>query len=100
MAARGNIAPLLAELNATAGNIHESRLYASLNSRYVECDEPCLVQMNSLLVPCIAERALVYLYAEQNLLSAEQLRFLIRELALDKDYLSRRLSDNRRPVEL
>ncbi|MCE1158328.1 MAG: thymidine kinase [Spirochaetia bacterium] len=99
MAARGNIAPLLAELNAIAGNIRESRLYASLHSRYVECEEPCHVQMNALLVPCIAERALVYLYAEQNLLSAEQLRYLIRELALDKDYLSRRLSDNRRPVE-
>ncbi len=99
-AARGNIAPLLAELNALAGNIQESRLYASLHGRYVECEEPCLVQMNSLLVPCIAERALVYLYAEQNLLSAEQLKFMVRELALDRDYLSRRLSDNRRPVEI
>jgi len=42
----------------------------------------------------------VYLYAEQNLLSAEQVRYLVEGLALDRDYLSRRLSDNRRPLEL
>lgn len=99
-AAGGNLAPLLAELNALAGNIEESRLYTSLYNRYVDRDSPCLVQMNSLAVPCIAERALVYLYAEQNLLSAEQVRFMIEKLALDKEYLSRRLSDNRRPLEL
>jgi len=92
-AARGNIAPLLAELNALAGNIGESRLYSSLKSRYVDCASPCPVQMNSLVVPCIAERAIAYLYAEQNLLSADQVLYLVEELALDKEYLSRRLSD-------
>jgi len=56
--------------------------------------------MNSLDVPCVAERAIAYLYAEQNLLSAEQVRYLVEELALDREYLSRRLSDNRRPLEL
>ena len=99
-AARGNIAPLLAELNALAGNIGVSRLYASLSSRYIDCETPCAVQMNALDVPCIAERAIVYLYAEQNLLSADQLRYLVEELGLDKEYLARRLSDNRRPLEL
>lgn len=99
-AARGNIAPLLAELNALAGNIEASRLYASLHARYAESEGACAAQMRSLEVPCVAERALVYLYAEQNLLSAEQLRYLVRELGLDKDYLSRRLSDNRRPLDL
>ena len=97
-AARGNIAPLLAELNALSGQIEQSRLYASLTQRYIECDDPCLIQMNSLDVPCIAERALAYLYAEQNLLSPEQVRFFAAELALDTEYLSRRLADNRRPM--
>lgn len=99
-AARGNIAPLLAELNALAGNMEASRLYASLKGRYLECEEPCSVQMNALDVPCIAERAIVYLYAEQNLLSSEQVRYFIEKLGLDKEYLARRLSDNRRPLDI
>ncbi len=99
-AARGDPKPLLAELNAIAGNIASSRLYASLAARYLECAAPCPEQMNSLKVPCIAERALVYLYAEQNLLSADQVRSAVKDLGLDRDYLLRRLSDNRRPMEL
>jgi len=99
-AARGDMKPLLAELNAIAGNIESSRLYASIKARALDCAQPRSVEMNALKVPCIAERALVYLYAEQNLLSAEQLSEAVRTLGLDRDYLSRRLSDNRRPLEL
>lgn len=100
LAARGELEPLLAELNAIAGDMERSRLYASLRSRHLDCAEPCPEQMNALRVPCIAERALVYLYAEQNLLSAEQLASIVRDLGLDREYLMRRLSDNRRPLEL
>ena len=99
-AAKGDMRPLLAELNSIAGNVEDSRLYASLRSRYMECADPCPVQMNALKVPCIAERALVYLFAEQNLLSAEQLRGAVEDLGLDREYLTRRLADNRRPIEL
>lgn len=99
-AARGNVAPLLAELNALAGNIAGSRLYNSLSKRYLDCDAPCEVQMGALSVPCIAERAIAYLYAEQNLLSADQVRYLTGELGLNREFLARRLSDNRRPLEL
>ncbi len=99
-AARGDFEPLMAELNALSGNIGESRLYASMKSRYMDCANPCGEQMNALLVPCIAERALVYLFAEQNLLSTAQVRHAAETLGLDRDYLSRRLSDNRRPIDL
>jgi thymidine kinase len=99
-AARGNLAPLMAELNALSGDIASSRLHTSLKNRYLECDQPCPIQMNALKVPCIAERALVYLFAEQNLLSAEQVRYIVSELGLDAEYLSLRLSDNRRPLDL
>jgi len=99
-AARGDIKPLLAELNAVAGGDPASRLAASLRARHLECDEPCPEQLNALRVPCIAERELVYLFAEQNLLSAEQLRSIVGSLGLDREYLARRLSDNRRPVDL
>ncbi|HET7838178.1 MAG TPA: thymidine kinase, partial [Rectinemataceae bacterium] len=77
-----------------------SALAASLRARHLECETPCPEMLDALRVPCIAERALVYLYAEQNLLSAEQLRGAVRQLGLDREYLGRRLSDNRRPLEL
>jgi thymidine kinase len=99
-AARGDLKPLLAELNAIAGNIQGSRLWKSLASRYLECESPCPEQMNALKVPCMAERALVYLFAEQNLLSELQLRQATDDLGLDREYLMRRLGDNRRPLEL
>jgi thymidine kinase len=50
-------------------------------------------------VPCLAERALVYLFAEQNLISELLLRRLVERLQLDTEFLSRRLEDNRRPVD-
>ncbi|MDP3179798.1 MAG: thymidine kinase, partial [Spirochaetaceae bacterium] len=99
-AARGDGKPLFAEMAAIAGSSPESRLAASLRSRHVDCAAPCPEMLESLRLPCLAERALVYLYAEQNLLSAELLRAIVRDLGLDRDYLTRRLADNRRPVDL
>lgn len=99
-AARGDAKPLLAELNAIAGNMEKSRLYTSFVSRYVDCVDPCPEQINALRVPCVAERALVYLFAEQNLLSALQVRSIVEDLGLDREYLMRRLADNRRPLDL
>ncbi len=98
-AARGDMAPLLAELNAISGDIGSSRLHSSMASRYRDCDLPCPEQMNALKVPCIAERAIAYLYAEQNLLAPRQVAEAVRCLGLDRDYLAKRLADNRRPLE-
>jgi thymidine kinase len=86
-------------LAAFQGKIEESRLYSSILGRCSEGIEREML-MNSLKVPLIAERALIYLYAEQNLLSEEQMRFFIQKLDLDRDYLSKRLADNRRPLAL
>jgi thymidine kinase len=99
-ASRGEIKPLLAELSAVAGDMERSRLYASLRRLHLEGEEPKPQNLAALKVPCIAEKALCYLYAEQNLLSAEQLRRIAADLGLDREYLSRRLADNRRPLEL
>lgn len=98
-AARGEIEPLLAELNALSGDVMSSRLAASLLARAQSDKGGDPVDLEALRVPCIAERALVYLYAEQNLLSVEQLLRIVGDLGLDIDYLSRRLADNRRPVQ-
>jgi thymidine kinase len=99
-AARGEEGPLLEELAAMSEASGKSKLAASLSARHLECETPCPEMLDALRVPCIAERALVYLYAEANLLSADQLRRAAHELGLDRDFLSRRLSDNRRPMEL
>ena len=56
--------------------------------------------LEALRLPCLAERELSYLFAEHNLLSTEQLRSIVADLGLDRDYLMRRLSDNRRPLSL
>jgi thymidine kinase len=52
--------------------------------------------LNALKVPCIAERALSFLYAEQNLVSRQQVIELIENLGLDREYLEKRLRDNGR----
>jgi thymidine kinase len=99
-AARGDSRPLLAELAAVSGGDPASRLAASLRARHSGSDDPKPEMLESLRLPCLAERELAYLYAEQNLLSAEQLRSIVSALGLDREYLTRRLSDNRRPIEL
>jgi len=99
-ASRGDLKPLLAELAAIGGDIGRSRLYASLKRLHLDGPRPSPENMAALEVPCIAEKALCYLYAEQNLLSAEQLRKVVSDLGLDRDYLRKRLSDNHRPLEL
>ncbi|GAB1457130.1 hypothetical protein MASR2M48_24380 [Spirochaetota bacterium] len=99
-ASRGDIKPLLAELASIAGNMERSRLYASLKRLHLDAGRQEPVNMAALDVPCIAEKALCYLYAEQNLLSAEQLLRVATDLGLDRDYLRKRLSDNRRPLDI
>jgi thymidine kinase len=99
-AARGDPRPLLAELAAVAGGDPSSRLATSLRARHAGSEDPRPEMLESLRLPCLAERALAYLYAEQNLLSAEQLRSIVSDLGLDREYLMRRLSDNRRPIGL
>ncbi len=94
----GDIAPLEAELRALAFDPEASELFRSFRANYQDGPNPSRERMNALRVPLIAERAVVYLFAEQNLLSAEQTRGLVERLDLDRDYLSRRLADNKRPM--
>jgi len=56
--------------------------------------------MNSLKVANIAEKALIYLYAEQNLLPEELLIRLTESLKLDRVYMKKTLEDSRRQVDL
>ncbi|MBN2811812.1 thymidine kinase [Treponema zuelzerae] len=96
----GDLSRLEAELRAIKYEPEKSELHKSFRQQYLEGPKPSREHLNALNVPCIAERAVVYLFAEQNLLSADQTRLLAERLDLDREYLSRRLSDNHRPIEL
>jgi thymidine kinase len=52
------------------------------------------VGRNTLRVPFLAERAVVYLANERNLLDEGALRALVGRLGLDQPFLSQRLADN------
>ena len=95
-AAGGDIEPLRSELERIRDRREDSLLFGHMRERYLRDPEPRPVMMNALTVPCIAEKALAFLYAEQNLVSREQLLELAATLELDRDYLLRRLQDNGR----
>jgi thymidine kinase len=96
----GDLAPLEAELRAIKFDIEKSELHRSFRASYLESSQPSQEHMNALKVPAIAERAIAYLFAEQNLLSAEQTRLLVDRLDLNREYLEKRLADNKRPLKL
>ncbi len=96
----GELAPLETELRAISTDLEKSELYRSLKAKHFDTANPSHAHMNALKVPCIAERIVVYLFAEQNLLSAEQTRGLVERLGLNREYLTRRLRDNKRPLEI
>ncbi len=98
-ASRGNSAPLRDELHAIKYSTERSQLYRHLYARYHN-DPELRINLNSLKVDFIAEKALIYLFVEQNLVTEELLLSLIGDLALDRQYMEKTLLDNKRPVRL
>ncbi len=96
-AGKGEPEGLIKELDALKNNVESSLLYESLCRRY-DGDPNCETYLNSLLPAYIAEKALAFLFSEQNLISEVLLRRIVDELGLDKDYLGKTLKENRRPV--
>jgi thymidine kinase len=52
--------------------------------------------MNALKVDCIAEKALIYLFSEENIISAGQMQSLGKEIEADIGYINERLVENRK----
>lgn len=96
-ASRGDTAPLLREMEALHSSIRTSQLYRNLEMRYGD-DEEGERYMNSLRPGFIAEKALCYLFCEQNLISEQLLNRIVFDLELDIPYMEKTLADNRRPV--
>ena len=98
-ASRGDLDELSEELSAIKHDLEHSKLYSLFHKNYSDREEN-LINLNALKVPNIAERALIYLFAEANLVSEDQVRTLTINLSLDRDYLAGSLRDNHRPVSL
>jgi thymidine kinase len=98
-ASRGDLEPLKNELFRLKNDLETSELYNHLKMRYLDSDEPEPINMNALKVPRIAEKALIFLFAEQNLITEDHLKRLTQELSLDQAYMAKALADNRRPVD-
>ena len=98
-AAAGEMQPLTEELFNIKNDLPASELYKKLHSQY-DNEGDQRVNLNALKVPLIAERALIFLYGEQNLLTEDQLIRLVERLELNRDYLTQTLANNRRPVNL
>lgn len=98
LASKGNISPLLEELKFLHTDIEKSELYRSIKQKADNLEGDGEKFLNSLKVSFIAEKAVCYLYCEQNLLSELMVRKVVNELGLDVEYISKTLSDNRRPI--
>ncbi len=95
-ALRGDAGPLRDELSRIHERIGSSQLASHFNRLYGKEGDRGWIMMDSLSVPCIAEKALIFLFTEQNILPKETFVTLAKELGLDREYLGRRLSDCRR----
>src|SRR5208283_3478274 len=79
-ASRGEPGPLRKELELIKGDRERSLLYRNFCGRY----DP--IMMNSLRVSCIAEKALLFLFTEQNLVPNELFLRMVKDVDLDRDY--------------
>ena len=91
--------PLERELALLKENPGESALGGLLRREWQE--HPAgRIHLNALRVSCIAEKALIYLFVEQNLIREEQFVELVEKLDLNRDYLQSSLYDNHRELVL
>jgi thymidine kinase len=96
LAYAGNVEPLLQELHRLKHDIEGSELYGHFTKCYLQSDAPQPIMMNALRVDCIAEKALIYLFSEENCISAGQMEHLVHEIGGDLGYINERLLENRR----
>jgi thymidine kinase len=92
----GNIQPLLKELKLQKEDIKRSELYGHFLEKYIEIQDPTPIMMDALEVDCIAEKALIYLFSEENIISVDQMQYMSRKIGGDETYMNARLLENRK----
>lgn len=90
----GDEEPFIKELKNLNNDIKKSHLYKTLLKKYKEGH----ICMNSLLVRCIAEKALMYSFVEQNLITEDLLIRIANKLDLNILYMAETLRNNKRAV--
>lgn len=96
-AGKGSIEPLMDEIMKLRDRSDDSLLARSLRKQYGN-DKDGEIYLNALLPPHTAEKALLYLYSEQNLLGESLLVKIATDLELDTQYLEKTAMENRHPV--
>ena len=96
-AGKGSIEPLMDEIMKLRDRSDDSLLARSLMKQYGN-DKDGEIYLNALLPPHTAEKALLYLYSEQNLLGESLLVKIATDLELDTQYLEKTAMENRHPV--
>lgn len=74
----------------------KSELHRHFTEKFLDGPERQPIMMNALRAPCIAEKALIYLFAEENLITLGQMKEIANELSLDMQYINDRLLENKR----
>ncbi len=97
-AAAGEVRGFEQEIKALHDNPRASLLAGDLPARS-KSDEERELAGNALMIGQLAERALIYLYAEENLLDESYVVNIVNTLGLDKKYMSLALSYNHRAVQ-
>ncbi len=96
-ASNGSPDGLISELRRLNENIEKSLLYKNLVQRYANGPD-AEKYMNAVETGLIAEKALAYLFCEQNIINEVLLHKIVRDLNLDTKYLEKVLAENRHPV--
>jgi len=91
----GDLAPLKTELALLKNNIERSALHKHFIQKYIQVENPEPIMMNALKVSCIAEKALIYLFSEENIISVDQMKHLAQSIDGDLAYMNERLVENR-----
>ncbi len=99
-ASAGDTGPLVDELFAIKDDIRKSALFRHFHRKYIDEVEDQEINMNAFLVQFIAEKALMYLYAEQNLITENLLLEISKNLELDISYIRNCLKDNGRVINV
>jgi len=97
-ATKGDVDPLRKELEKLNENIDASLLCENMKRSYAG-NEHEEIYLNALRPSLIAEKALMYLFNEQNLVSEDLMVRLTDELGLNRAYMTKTLADNKRHVD-
>jgi thymidine kinase len=77
-------------------DIKRSELHQHFIDKFIKVQSPEPIMMDALKVSCIAEKALIYLFAEENIISAGQMQYLAKEIKGNTAYINERLVENRK----